>query len=206
MMKNKSKPFSLEEHHRRHLVPLLKDCPFFLRITDWKDYPSPVLVLKSRQWRASPESDRDNQDKPRNAPCTEMGFIVGEPQRICLPVLRGMVERVRDRSGIPLELQRYLTTEGLRLRLNLPLDEDVGPKLGLIFRLQLRVKELDRVELIARRVARFTGEEAAYWLSRTVHFGPDASRWALSGLRVVLGGQPKDPAIPRMLDRLRAEM
>jgi hypothetical protein len=100
-------------------------------------------------------------------------------------------------------LQRYLTHEGLRLRLNLPLDEEAGAKLGLIFRLQERLTDLDRVELIARRVARFTREEAAYWLSRMTSVGTDANRWAIAGLRIMLGGQAKDPAVARMLGRLR---
>jgi Uma2 family endonuclease len=43
------------------------------------------------------------------------------------------------------------------------------------------------------------GEEAAYWLSRTTSFGPSANRWALSGLRVMLGGHPGDPATADML-------
>jgi hypothetical protein len=73
----------------------------------------------------------------------------------------------------------------------------------LIFRLQERVPDLDRVELIARRVARFTREEAAYWLSRTTSFGADSNRWALSGLRVILGGQANDPGVSRILARLR---
>lgn len=76
-------------------------------------------------------------------------------------------------------------------------------KPALIFRPQKRVPDLDRVELIARRVAHFTREEAAYWLSRTTSFGADANRRAVSGLRVMLGGQPKDPAVQRMLERLR---
>ena len=42
--------------------------------------------------------------------------------------------------------------------------EEAGAKLALIFRLQERVTDVDRVELIAQRVARFTREEAAYWL------------------------------------------
>jgi hypothetical protein len=104
---------------------------------------------------------------------------------------------------MPANLERYLTQEGLKLRLSLPLDEEAGAKLALIFRLQERVSDLDRVELIARRVARFTREEAAYWLSRTTSFGVDANRWAVSGLRVMLGGQAKDPAVQRMLERLR---
>lgn len=132
-----------------------------------------------------------------------MSFLAGEPQRRLLPVLRQIVARVRDQADIPLELQRYLTKEGRRLRLNLPLDEEAGAKLGLIFKLQLRTKELDRVELLARRVATFSREEAAYWLSRTTRFGPDANRWAVSGLRIVLGGQAGDPAVDKMLERLR---
>ena len=110
---------------------------------------------------------------------------------------------MRDEYGIPLELQRYLTREGLALRVNLPLDEEAGAKLGLIFRLQERLIDLDRVELIARRVARFTREEALYWLSRTTSFEPDANRWAVAGLRLMLGGQAHDPAVERMLQRLR---
>jgi predicted YcjX-like family ATPase len=73
----------------------------------------------------------------------------------------------------------------------------------LIFRLQERILDLDRVELIARRVARFTREEAVYWLSRMISFGPDANRWAISGLRIMLGGQAKDTAVERMLARLK---
>ena len=30
---------------------------------------------------------------------------------------------------------------------------------------------------MARRLARFTREEAVYWLSRTTSFGSDANRW-----------------------------
>ncbi len=45
------------------------------------------------------------------------------------------------------------------------------------FRLQTRVKDLDRVELMALRVTHFTGEEASYWLSRMSHFGSATNRW-----------------------------
>src|SRR5262249_19815992 len=64
--------------------------------------------------------------------------------------------------------------------------------------------DLDRVELMARRLARFTREEAVYWLSRTTSFGSDANRWAIAGLRIMLGGHAKEPAVERMLERLRA--
>jgi hypothetical protein len=110
---------------------------------------------------------------------------------------------VQDAWHQPLELQPYLTEKGLPFRGNLPLDDEAGCKLALIFKLQERVKEIDRVELIARRADRFTREEAAYWLSRISNFSDDANRWASSGLRIMLGGHAKDPAVERMLERLR---
>jgi len=127
---------------------------------------------------------------------------------ILLPFGKGfedirIVEGVADPAGVPLELARYLTAEGMRIRGNLPLDEEAGAKLALIFRLQDRIKDLDRVELIAYRVRQFTREEAAYWLSRTTSFGPIANRWALSGLRTMLGGHADDKGVAEMLERLR---
>jgi hypothetical protein len=85
---------------------------------------------------------------------------------------------------------------------NLSLDEEAGTRLGLIFRLQEHLTDLDQVELIARRMARFTREEAVYWLSRTTSFEPDANRWAIAGLGLMLGGQAHDPAVARVLQRL----
>jgi hypothetical protein len=110
---------------------------------------------------------------------------------------------VTDDHGVPREIDRYLTSQGLRLTVTLPLDGDAGAKLALIFRLHERIADLERVELTARRVERLTGEEALYYLSRTTRFGSDANRWALSGLCVLFGGQRGDPAIGRMLERLR---
>jgi len=105
---------------------------------------------------------------------------------------------------VPLELQRYLTAEGLRLRLNLPLDEEAGAKLALVCELQERVNDMDLVELIARRVERFTQEEAAYWLSRMTAFSLDANRWAVAGMRIMPGGHPQDAGVERVLERLRS--
>ncbi len=207
-MAQKSPALDLKQHHQKYLAPLAASSPFVLRITQWKDQPVPVLVLKERQDSRDDTAHSSRAEGQRSAAASrlnEVAFIAGESQRLCLPIFRKIVEKVRDKSGVPLELQRYLSREGLRLRVNLPLDEEAGAKLGLIFRLQMRLKEQDRVELLARRVAKFTGEEASYWLSRTLHFGTDANRWALSGLRVVLAGQPKDPAVQAMLDRLRTE-
>lgn len=199
--------FNLHQHYTKHLARAWRRAPFVLRLTTWKDLPVPVLVIKERQRvnGATPHQPlaAEVSNRAERGSLTERGHLAGEAQRRCLPVVRQIVGHVRDDSGIPLEVQRYLTREGLKLRLNLPLDEEAGAKLGLLFRLQERLTDLDRVELIARRVARFTREEAVYWLSRMTSYGSDANRWAVSGLRLVLGGQAGDPAVGRMLERLR---
>jgi hypothetical protein len=209
-MARKAKNFDLHEHYRRHIGSRWRQAPFVLRITEWKDYPVPVLVVKERfdisehnnpTQRAKVSARLFNELKRGNL--VERGHVAGSSQRRCLPVLHRIVEKVHDDSGVPLDLQRYLTQEGLKIRLNLPLDEEAGAKLALIFRLQERVIDLDRVELIARRVARFTREEAIYWFSRTTSYGSDANRWAISGLRTMLGGQPRDEGVARMLEQLR---
>ncbi len=199
--------FDLQQHYDERLTRVWRRVPFVLRITAWKDMPVPVLVVKERHsvngTNMSSLIAPDTQSQSSQGNLVERGHLAGEAQRRCLPILRRLVGRVLEEYGLPLELQRYLTREGLTLRVNLPLDEEAGAKLGLIFRLQERLTDLDRVELIARRVARFTREEAVYWLSRTTSFEPDANRWAVAGLCLMLGGQAHDPAVERMLERLR---
>jgi hypothetical protein len=104
---------------------------------------------------------------------------------------------------VPLQLERWMTVEGLRQTVTLPLDEEAGAKLAILFRLHERIADLDRIELIARRVERLTREEANYLLSRMSRFDPAANRWAMAGLRIMFGGQAKDPAVKQTLDRLR---
>lgn len=185
----------LQARYDQRLEGYWRKAPFVLRITEWKDYPPPVLVIKERL-----APDDDNGARSHLA---ERGCLWGESQRRCLPLLRQLVEPVCDDAGVPLELHRFLTQEGLKLRVNLPLDEEAGAKIALLFRLQERLTDLDRVELIGRRIGRFSREEAAYWLSRTTRYGADANRWAVAGLRVLLGGQPNDKGVQRMLGRLR---
>ncbi|MFP4049174.1 MAG: hypothetical protein ACLFT8_04430 [Desulfovermiculus sp.] len=207
----KRKDVDLRKHHVERLEPLVPKSPYVLRITEWKDYPVPVLVIKERRaYQLDTHNSRKQVQVPLLEPpvkriLVEIGSIYGEPLRRCLPVFWHIVSVVRDNQDIPLELQRYMNKEGLRLRLNLPLDEEAGAKLGLLCRLQVRVRELERIELMARRIARFSREEAVYWLYRTTTYGPEANRWAVSGLRIMLGGQPGDPAVGKMLARLREE-
>ena len=207
----KRKDVDLRKHHVERLEPLVPKSPYVLRITEWKDYPVPVLVIKERRaYQLDTHNSRKQVQVPLLEPpvkriLVEIGSIYGEPLRRCLPVFWHIVSVVRDNQDIPLELQRYMNKEGLRLRLNLPLDEEAGAKLGLLCRLQVRVRELERIELMARRIARFSREEAVYWLYRTTTYGPEANRWAVSGLRIMLGGQPGDPAVGKMLARLRED-
>lgn len=204
-MAKRTQPLDLSRHLTERLAPLSLKSPFILRITEWREAPIPVLVVKERHYREAGDKTRgpDGQRPRARAVLIERGHLAGEPLHRCLPILRRLVEGVTDQAGIPLELGRYLSAEGLRCRGNLPLDEDAGAKLALLFRLQDRLKDLDRVELIAHRVRQFTREEAAYWLSRTTSYGPTANRWALSGLRIMLGGQAKDTGVREMLERLR---
>ena len=59
------------------------------------------------------------------------------------------------------------------------------------------------MELIARRIGRFTREEASYWHSRMTSFSPAANRWALAGMKIMLGGTSGDAAVATMLEELR---
>jgi hypothetical protein len=193
------KDLNLTSHYTTRVKPLLHDTPWVLRLTEWQEKPPPLLVIRQRRMLAG-----DRQINGQQTTFVDRGLLYGEAQRRCLPILQKILARVQDAWHQPLGLQQYLTEQGLPFRGNLPLDDEAGCKLALIFKLQERVKEIDRVELIARRADRFTREEAAYWLSRLSNFSDDANRWAISGLRIVLGGHAKDPAVERMLERLRA--
>lgn len=188
----------LQEHYDRRLKGLVKGAPFVMRITEWKDQPPPILVVKER-------ISRDEAAQSRGENWVERGFVKGETLRRLLPLLKKACSSVVDTAGVPTQVDRFLTQDGLRQRLTLPLDDEAGAKLALIFRLQERLLDADRVELLARRVMLFSREEALYWLSRITDFGPDANRWAISGLRLLLGGQPNDNGVPRMLESLRTK-
>jgi hypothetical protein len=199
---------SLDDLHRRRLAGLANAAPFVLRITRWRAVTGPVLAVKERMVQMEmPAGAAEDVVRPlfprQSAKLVARGHIAGEAQRRVLPVLKAMLGRVRDEAGVPLHLERWMTVEGLRHVASLPLDEEAGAKLALIFRLHERIADLDRVELIARRVERLTREEARYLLSRMTRFDAAANRWAIAGLRLLLGGQAQDPAVGIALDRLR---
>jgi hypothetical protein len=133
----------------------------------------------------------------------DRGLLYGQSLRRCLNTLQTIVDDVVDEAGIPLGIARFIPTGHISFRGNLPLDHTAGSKLALIFKLQERVKDMDRVELIAWRVERFTREESLYWLTRATQFGVVGNRWAQAGMRTMLGGQPGDPAIQDLLGKMR---
>ncbi len=190
-----------EAHYFRRVRPEIAGAPWVLRVTEHKGKPVPIFIVKER---ILPDQRTDTEElvAPRSV-LRDRGLLYGQQQLRCLPVIRTILQRVCDQAGIPLELNRFFSIKRIMFRGNLPLDAEAGYKLALIFKLQERIKEMDRVELIARRVDRFTREESGYWYSRISKFGDAANRWAMAGLKVMLAGHPKDPNIDPMLESLR---
>ena len=186
----KSVKIDLDAFYKRKVKPHLNRMPWVLRVTDHKNRPSPVLVMKYR---------KPNDEDENSTHLVDRGMIYGDSLRRCLPGIRTILARVRDENDVHLDLHQFLAGKQITFRGNLPLDEHAGAKLGLLFRLQQRVKDLDRVELMSVRINKFTAEEASYWLSRILHFSDASNRWAAAGMRVMLGGQPGDVAIAEML-------
>ena len=183
----------LDDYYKRTVESHLRRMPWVLRVTDHKKRPSPVLVIKYRK----PWDEDENSTH-----LVERGDIYGDSLRRCLPGIRAILSRVRDENDVHLDLHQFLAGKQITFRGNLPLDENAGAKLGLLFRLQQRVKDLDRVELMSVRINNFTAEEASYWLSRILHFSDASNRWAAAGMRIMLGGQSGDPAIAEMLKQI----
>ena len=185
------------------LAKQAKRAPYLLRITRRSDLPPPLLIVKER---IAPE-DRDDTaglTNPR-AKHVERGSLHGDGVRACLPVLRRILEAVKDDQGIALGLERFMSAQGLQeTDLNLPLDEAAGARLALFFRLQGKVKDVARIELIGRRVALLSREEAVYWLANVTTADPVLRSWAISGLRLMLCGDAGDQRLPLVLERIRA--
>lgn len=155
-----------------------------LTITGYDHIQGPVLEVKNR-----------TQYGPAKY------FIHGQPLRRCMSIICDIVANVRDKDGFPLGLQHHLDDRNFQG--NLVLDGEAEAKLALIFTLQQGISDMDRVELIARNVAKFSREEAEYWLGRTRDYGKDANRWGRAGLRIMLGGQPGDSEVREALERWR---
>jgi hypothetical protein len=200
MTTKKGRPHRHAELYKTLHEGALSAAPFALRITRHNDVPHPVLVIKERRARDGDEGDA------RTGHLQDRGRLHGDSLRRLLPVVRAIASRARNQHDVPLEVDAFLSEEGMKTQRTLVLDEEAGAKLGIIFKLQERLMDLDRSELLSRRVATFSREEAVYWFSRITHYGPVANRWAVSGLRVMLCGQGKGPdaEVESMLTKLRA--
>jgi hypothetical protein len=203
MAKKTKKQVELDQLYYSNVQKELNHAPWVLRVTEHNDKPAPVMIIKQRL-QPSEREDTENLKAPRSV-LRERGLVYGQTQLRCLPIIRTILSRVQDRAGIPLELHRFLETSRITFRGNLPLEEEAGVKLALMFKLQERIKELDRVELLARRIDRFTREEASYWYSRMTSFGPAANRWAAAGMKVMLAGHSGDTTVQKMLEGLRVQ-
>jgi hypothetical protein len=197
-----------ERDHRQLIQPYARHAPWVLRITEHKEKPAPVFIVKKRFYPngdagANITMSADRQEPAGRPRLKDQGLLYGQSLRRCLPIVQAITGRVCNDAGIPLELHRFFNNGRITFLGNLPLDEEAGFKLALIFKLAERIKDMDRVELIARRVERFSREEASYWLSRATQYGAAAGRWALAGMRIMLGGQPEDKAVLRMLEKLK---
>ncbi len=211
MARAKKPAFDLDLHYEETLVPAWRRAPWVLRVTKRKGKASPVYIALQRfppltkedTERITATGPTGGKARPRPNPLRERGLIAGDPQRRVLPVIKRVISRVVGPDGAPYGLDNYLAQKAFRG--NLPLDDEAGCKLSLICKLQERISEMDRVELIARRIATFTAEEAGYWFSRITNFDANANRWALAGMKTMLGGQPHDPGVEVMLARLQRQ-
>ncbi|MBX6354181.1 MAG: hypothetical protein IRZ10_12730 [Thermoflavifilum sp.] len=190
-----------QSRYATQIAPLVRHMPWVLRVTEYKDKPVPVLVIKERvqTW----DNELDGKVPRVHTTLRDRGVLYGPALWRCRPVLRRILAEVKDEAGIPLELHRFIADRRISFRGNLPLDAEAGEKLALLFKLQERVADMDRVELMAWRIERCTAEEAGYWWTRITQFSEAANRWAQAGLRLLLGGQPGDPAVLEMLQQLR---
>lgn len=202
MTAKKVRPHRHAELYKTLHEGALSAAPFALRITRHNDVPPPVLVIKERRARDGDEGEA------RTGHLQDRGRLHGDSLRRLLPVIRAIASRARNEHDVPLEVDAFLSEEGMRAQRTLVLDEEAGAKLGIIFKLQERLTDLDRAELLARRVATFSREEAGYWFSRMTHYGPVANRWAVSGLRTMLCGQGKgqEDQVEAMLGKIRSRL
>ncbi|MDV7143516.1 hypothetical protein R3X27_12580 [Tropicimonas sp. TH_r6] len=200
MTTKKGRSLRQEEVYKSLHAGALSSAPFALRVTQHSDVPPPVLVIKERRAR---EGD---QEDARTGHLQDRGRLYGDALRRLLPLVKSIVAQARNENDVPLEVDIFLSIDAIKTQRTLVINEESGAKLGIIFKLQERMTDLDRVELLARRVATFSREEASYWFSRISHYGPVANRWAVSGLRIMLCGHGKgqEGDVEAALEKLRA--
>ncbi|MBA4542913.1 hypothetical protein H1164_08360 [Thermoactinomyces daqus] len=127
--------------------------------------------------------------------------IYGTNLSACLPVIKRIISYETDDYGAPAELQSKIVP-GQKMNIT----EKSFYHLALIMKLQQRLQDRKRAELIALRVERFSKEEATYWWSRIVDLPGYPARWAIEGLRTILCGSGKpgdDELVIRMIGKIK---
>lgn len=178
----------------RSMEPFMKGAPWILRVSEQKKYTGPLLEICERQ------SQENGTTKLK-----EYGRIYNGTLRTCRNAIRYMLSQELDALGRPIGLQE-LIDEKTEYRGHIPLRDEIGAKLALLFKLHPRVRSQERIELMAWRIERFTREEALYWVSKVSIpvYGQRGIEWAKSGLRLMLAGQEKDEeAVRELLEKLR---
>lgn len=187
---------------RKRFRKLYRSAPFALLVTEHKKFPIPILILKERE-----KVEGELSGRFRNR---EFRFYGDAMHRLLADrLVARLVRGVLDPDEVPLELEKVLVPAVLnkeKLPIQIPLNEEAGMKLALLFSLGSPIKDIDRVELIARRLDRFSREEAGYWYSRIARLDKDLRSMGVRGLRTILcgdGSKEDRPRIQRMLEKLR---
>ncbi len=171
-----------------------KTSPWILRVSEQKKYTGPVLTVCERSI------------SPRGRKClVEHGFMHNGKLRFCKDAIRTMLSRVANDSGELLELHT-LIDDKIAFRGRMPLDDTTGAKLALLFLLQSAIPDMERVEMMAWRIERFTREESMYWVSKITvpTYGEKSISWAKTGLRAMLAGRAEDKEdIQKVLNTIR---
>lgn len=176
------------------MTPMLATAPWVLTVKEEKKVTGPVLVIKERR-------EEDN-GKTKLFTC---GKIYNGDLRACKDAIRYMMGQVKDDVGRPLGIQEIIDDK-IEYRGDIPLDNSIGSKMALLFKLHPQIRNQKRIELLAWRIERFTFEESQYWLGKVSlpTYGKRSVEWAKSGLRLMLAGQTEDmKEIEELLDRLR---
>ena len=161
---------------------MLKTASWTLYVTKVAQYPEPKVEIVQHIKKAN----------GRKA-SIHYGFMHNGKLNYCKDVIRLIISNIVNERGELLELN-HLLDDKLSFRGHIPLDDEAGAKLALLFSLQSTILDKERVELMAWRIERFSREESLYWLNKisVPSYGDKSLAWAKVGLRTLLGGRMED--------------
>lgn len=111
------------------------------------------------------------------------------------------------KTGAPLNLHQKLQNLPKQRGRKIDISRDAWIRIALLAKLVKGMTDMNRVELIALRINRFSYEECSYWYSRVAHLSPKMCEWSIKGLRIMLAGDGSDrEAVQEMLADLRSRI